>query len=238
MPRYLPNTRFSDCWSSVGEVTFFHIDGVCYWKNRAHPEYPDTPGQRANADIHKRALEAWRTVPDEVKEQWNSCAVGVPSHRPPYDGTSGITGHNLFVSAYHGFAQLGDEHVPVPAVWRPFPVFSMEFVDAATVGGTNLRIRLRVHLPGCSDPTRYRLLTKLHLASPGRGRDSGQLRNFLAEGNCTGEDSIVTVTIPDYRSVWSLDLQEYQVHCRYLLIDTQSGYRCIHHSKSFLLQIP
>ena len=237
MPLYKPNTRFSDCWSSVGEVTFFHIDGVCYWKNKAHPVYPGTPGQRANEEVHKRALEAWKNLPADVQEAWNERAKVVPSHRPPYDGTSGITGHNLFVSAYHGFAQLGDEHVPVPAVWRPFPIFVMEPVDAVA-DGEDLRIRMRVLLSECSDPTRYRLLTKLHLAAPGRGRDSGQLRNFLAEGNCAGEDSIVTVTIPDYRSIWSIDLQEYQVHCRYLLIDTQSGYRCIHHSKSFLLQIP
>lgn len=36
------------------------------------------------------------------------------AHRPPYGDGNSISGYNLFVSAYHGFAQLGDERVPVP----------------------------------------------------------------------------------------------------------------------------
>ena len=237
MPRYLPNGRITDCWASAGNVTFYHRDGVCYWKNRACPAFPGTSAQLANADLHKRALEAWKTLPDAVKEQWNSCAAGVPSHRPPFDGTSGITGHNLFVSAYHGFAQLGNEHVPSPAPWEEFPTVWMGFRSAEVVSGDDLKIKVRVVLDGNVDPTRYRLHLRLQLTEPGRGRQPGYLRAFLAEANCTGRDCTVSVLVPDYRDVWGLDLQEYNVHCRYLLIDSQTGYRNVFKKKSFPMSI-
>lgn len=36
------------------------------------------------------------------------------SQRPPYAPKTSISGYNLFVSAYHGFAKLGNEHVSSP----------------------------------------------------------------------------------------------------------------------------
>ena len=126
MPRFLPNTRFSDCWSSVGDVTFYHRDGVCYFRKRSVCAYVGSAGQTAAGDVHKRALAAWRGLSHDVQLKWNSIAMSVRPHRPPFDGSAHITGHNLFVSAYHGFAQTGDEHIPQPAPWRRFPPFSVE----------------------------------------------------------------------------------------------------------------
>jgi len=35
----------------------------------------------------------------------------------------------------------------------------------------------------------------------------------------------VTTCIPDYTSIWGLDLQSYQIHARCILLDTKTGYR-------------
>ena len=78
-------------------------------------------------------------------------------------------------------------------------ILSASAVDDALV----IRLGLEV-----GDPEeRYRRLTMIQLTRPGGGRDSGALRNYLAEG--TASDSYVTVTIPDYVSVSGLELQEY-----------------------------
>ena len=224
MPKYMPNSRFSDCWSSVGEVTFFHRDGVCFWRKRAHPVFPGTMAQMERQSVHLRALEAWRGLEAEVQEKWNSLAVPVHSHRPPFRKDHNISGYNLFVSAYHGFAQIGEEHIPEPAPWRKFPPFSVELAGCEDVEGV-LVIRFRVNMPQESEPTRYRLHTKLQLAAPGGGKRPGYMRMFVAGKNCGGNESIVEVRVPDYKTVWGLDLNAYTMHCRLTLIDTVTGYR-------------
>lgn len=50
------------------------------------------------------------------------------------------------------------------------------------------------------------------------------MRVFIAEENCK-DDELVTVVIPDYISIWNLDLWEYKAYCKYTLIDTLTGYR-------------
>lgn len=70
---------------------------------------------------------------------------------------------------------------------------------------------------------RYRLLTKIYLTQPGRGKNPGKLRNYLAVD--TASDPVLTVSIPDYVSVWGLDLPSYQIHARFILLDTETGYR-------------
>ena len=237
MPRYEPNSRFSDCWSSVGDTTFFHIDGVCYWKKKPVCEFAGTPGQMAQLELHRRALAAWQTLDHDVQLQWNAFAVSAPSHLPPFDGTTHITGHNLFVSAYHGFAQLGDEHVPEPAKWEDFPVMNLEFVRAAVEAGTDLRMAFRAELPECSDPSRYRVVAKLLMTEPGHTRTGGFYRTFLALSNCRSEVSEVEILVPNFKHIWDIVGPSYQVHCRYLLIDTKTGYRNIFRKKTFLMKV-
>lgn len=235
MPRYNPNIRFSDCWSSVGDVTFYHRNGVCYWKKRAHPEFPGTLGQLEAQSVHLRALQAWRTLDPLTQEQWNMLALTVQSHRPPFRKDHHITGHNLFVSGYHGFAQLGREHCPVPRAFEDFPAMHCEFHSASVVNVTTLSIRFRVRLDHCPNPSRYRLAVRLQLTTPGAGRRPGYLRSFVAQENCYAEDSIVEVQVPGYKDLWDLDLSEYQVHFRYFLLDSETGYRNIFRKKSFLM---
>ena len=45
MPRFVPDTLFSDCWSSVGNVTYYHRNGVCYFRSKAYSEFAGTAEQ-------------------------------------------------------------------------------------------------------------------------------------------------------------------------------------------------
>ena len=234
MPRYEPNSSFSDCWSSMGDVTFFHRDGVCFWKKKPVCEFPGTAGQLDQAELHHRASESWRGLSHDVQLLWNDYARVVPSHRPPFDGSSHITGHNLFVSAYHGFARLGDEHVPNPVPWEDFPVVSLEFRKGEVIDEKDLQMTFRCLLPECQQPQRYRVVLKLQLTEPGRGQNGGYLRTFLALSNCLSDDAEVVFLIPNYAEIWPVIGPSYQVHCRYLLIDTQTGFRSLHKSLSYL----
>lgn len=225
MPRFVPSVLISDCWGSMGDLTFFHANGRCYYKNKSRCEFPGTPGQNAHLDVHRRALAAWRTVPHETQLAWNRLAGPVISHRPPYDGNATISGQNLFVSAYHGFATLGNEHLPSPQAFEAFPPHSLRFLDAAVVNGTDLLLRFATFFPEGEDAGRYQVLMKVQLTRSGRGRNPGRMRNFLSEAPCSTGDGIVEVVVDDFRRRWGLDLEAYQVHCRYVLLDRQTGYR-------------
>lgn len=237
MPKYLPNTRFSDCWGSVGEVTFYHRDGVCFWRKRARPEFPGTLQQMEQLGVHQRALEAWRGLDHETQLQWNALGADKVTSRPPFDGLSRLSGHNLFVSAYHGFAQLGVEQVPKPKPISSFPVFSVEFLSAEKGVDTELLLSFRVKLHNCLNPSDFRLCTRVQLCRVGAGKRPGYMRSFPAVENCSSKDCVVSVVVPDYVSVWDLDLSEYTAHCRVFLIDSETGYRSKYQSFSFVFQL-
>lgn len=239
MPKYVPNSRFSDCWASVGNITFYHRNGQCYFRKKSVCKFTQTIGQIVVSEIHRRALAAWRTLDHDVQLRWNECAKNVPSHRPPFDDTSHITGHNLFVSAYHGFAQLGNEHIPIPKEWRPFPVAHIEFVSVVEADdGGSLRINFKVLMEDGCEVGQYRLHLKMQFTNPGAGVRSGLMRTFIAEENVASKAGYeASVLVEDYKAIWGLSLPEYQVHCRYSLIDTISGYRNNYRKMSFVMPI-
>lgn len=189
------------------------------------------------SDGHLRVLQAWRELDSSVQEEWRHFSVDVQSHRPPFKADHHISGHNLFVSAYHGFAQLGDEHVSTPTKYEDFPVVLCEFASVDVEDKENLSIKLRTKLDGKVDPTRYRLAVRIQLTKPGAGRQPGYLRSFVASGNYASNDGLVEVFAPSYRDVWNLDLDEYQVHMRYLLIDSKTGYRCNYRKTSYVISL-
>ena len=117
-------------------------------------------------------------------------------------------------------ATLRREHTPSPAPFEKFPTFLVRILGALAQDGT-LYIRWKLDI--VDSEGRYRLLTKAQLASPGRGLSTGDLRNFLAEG--TANEAAVTSCIPNYKSIWNLDLESYQIHARCILLDTKTGYR-------------
>lgn len=226
MPRYYPNTRFSDCWSSVGEVTFFHKDGKCFWKKRPRPEFLGTPGQLNQAELHHRAILAWQSIEDNDRELWIEYARSVPAHRPPFIKENHISGYNLFVSAYHGFAQLGNEHVPSPVPYPAFPVFCAT-PKSATVVEDDLCLKMNLSMD--DEQNRYRLMGKIFLTSPGKGCKTSKLRTFIACG-----DSFI---IPDFRKSYKIEGDSCQVHLRYFLIDSVTGFRCDFKKTSFQISI-
>ena len=242
MPAYNPNLIISDCYGSAGSITFYHRDGKCRWRSKSTLSFAATPRQSAALDVHRRALAAWCTIPDTEKEKWHDIARNVPSHRPPFGCGGHISGHNLFVSAYHGFHTLGDEHIPRSVEFRPFPVFAAEFVRAEAVSTSDLRIALKLSMSEANNPTRYALLCKAQLTEAGRGCNPGKMRNFLAEDvpgsvpagvsseavpelSGTVEVRTVAITIPDYKTFSGTVSDSYSLHIRYMLIDRETGYR-------------
>lgn len=234
MPIYEPNIKFSDCWSSVGNITFYHRNGKCYWRTKPAPAFPGTIQQLEHQAVHLRAIASWRSLSHEEQLQWSVYANDVTAHRPPFLQENHISGYNLFVSAYHGFAALGNEHTPAPARFEEFPPFYVEFVSAEVVGNTDLILRFSLFVGSIEDPMRYRTLGKIQLVEPGRGCHPGKLRNYLSVEVSPDPLSprIILFKIPDYRSVWGLDLPEYTLHIRYLLIDSLTGFRNCHHKLS------
>jgi hypothetical protein len=222
MPRFYPSLLIADAYGSVGEVTFYHRNGKCYYRKRSHCRYPGTAAQSSALDVHRRALAAWREVPQETQEIWNHLAEGAEPHRPPFDHLAHITGQNLFVSAYHGFATLRNEHVPSPVPFEKFPPFAVSLGDAVKMNDS-LVIPARVETGSWPEASRYRLLAKIQLTAPGRCRHLGYLRNFLAEGDCAA--GVVSIVIPRYVERWGFELEQYQVYARFVLIDTETGYR-------------
>lgn len=230
MPEFHPNTRFSDCWSSVGDVTFYHRNGRCYWRSKSKCRFKGTAEQMRTADVHRRALAAWRELPHSVQLVWNEYAEEVHPHKPPFDGRGYITGHNLFVSAYHGFAQMGNEHVPEPVKWRPFPVFAMEYAGCESATGNSLKLRFKLTFPDAESPERYRVLAKIQVGKPGCGKDSGKMRNVLSESVPCGEVSEVLFQV----SSAGVSAPPFQIHMRYILLDKTTGYRSQHMTMSFV----
>ena len=220
MAQLRPNLLITDAYGSAGAVTAYHRNGKCFLRQRICPVFPGTSGQLASSSVHLRALQAWRSLPHEEQLRWEPFARVVEPHRPPFDHLARISGNNLFISAYHGFATLGREHIPSPVPFEKFPTFLVSILGASAVGD-DLQIWLQLE---ADDPEgRYRLLTKIQLGRPGSGWNTGALRNYLTTG--TAADPYVTATIPDYVTVSGQDLPSYQVHARCILLDTETGYR-------------
>ena len=238
MPLYIPNILFEDCWGSMGNISFYHRDGKCYWKTKPTTIFQGTSAQLTNAAIHKRAIQAWKSLEHDEQLEWSAIARQVPSKRLPYDTNTYISGYNLFVSAYHGFAQLGDEHTPQPKPYKPFPQFSITLLSAIQIE-EDLLLSFNLVIPGLAPHVIPGLagnlhpVLKLHLTHPSGGIRPGLMRSFLTMQ--TESPDRIQILIPDYKNAWHLDTsviagladnhQQYQAHIRYFLIDSQTGYR-------------
>ena len=136
------------------------------------------------------------------------------------------------MSAYHGLACIGDERIPEPQPLPNFPVVCLEPASAAVLNGTDLQISFRINGDTISD--RLRIIGKIQLTAPGYGCHRGKLRNHIGTIN---DDGQVTFTVQNYKATSGLDLQEYQVHMRYFIIDADSGHRSKEQSLSVRISI-
>ena len=220
MPKYIPNSRFSDCYASMGNITFFHRDGECYYRTKAKPTFPGTAGQQIQLSIHQRGLNEWRNLDHDEQLEWNALAKSVRSKRPPFNTSTHISGYNLFMSAYHGLACIGDEKVPERQPLPDFPVVCLELTSATVLNGTDLQISFRIKGDTISD--NLRIIGKIQLTAPGYSAHRGKFRNYVGMLN---DNRHVSFTMHNYRSICNLDLKEYQVHVKYFLIDANSGHR-------------
>lgn len=215
MPRFYSTALINDCWSSIGDITFYHRNGKCFWKRKPRATFIGTPAQLIQAQVHHRAILAWQQQQHFIQLQWNHYAKSVPSHRPPYDEHHHISGFNLFVSAYHGFAQLGNEHVPVPQPFPEFPSSALEVLEIIP-GVETATIRCRLTLADTVHPERWHLSSRIQLTAPGVGCDPGKMRTYMGVRN-TENKIVFNVPCPD--------IVDYNIHLRYRLIDEVTGYR-------------
>ena len=74
---------------------------------------------------------------------------------------------------------------------------------------------------------------KYQVGEPGCGRNPGLMRNCLSESVPAGECSMIEFTLPD--SVPALEMK--QLHLRYLLLDTKTGYRSQSHSLAAIMTL-
>ncbi|MBR4594391.1 MAG: hypothetical protein IKO33_07430, partial [Bacteroidaceae bacterium] len=162
MPKFHLTPIIQDCWSSIGNITFYHRNGQCFYKRKPYTQYRGTAAQLDQAQVHHRAILAWQQLPHAVQLQWRELAKSVPSHRPPYDDNHHISGYNLFVSAYHGFAQLGREHVPVPQPYPLFPISHLQLLQVDSAGSSgSVALRCRLTLQNTDNLTRWHVSAKI-----------------------------------------------------------------------------
>ena len=217
MPRFHPTPLIQDCWSSIGNVTFYHRKGQCFYKRKPYTQYRGTAAQLDQAQVHHRAILAWQQLQHSVQLKWRELAKSVPSHRPPYDDNHHISGYTLFVSAYHGFAQLGREHVPVPQPYPLFPISHLKLLQIDSAGSSgSVSLRCRLTLQNTDNLTRWHVSARIQLTAPGVGCDPGKMRTCLAIREQQNE---IVFNVP------RPDIEGYQVHLRYRLIDSVTGYR-------------
>lgn len=225
MPKFNPNAIIEDCWSSIGNITFFHRNGKCFWKRKPYSVFRGTQAQLDQAQVHHRAILAWQHLDHLVQLKWREYAKTVPSHRPPFDDKHHISGYNLFVSAYHGFAQLGCEHIPIPQVYPEFPSASLEFIELIH-GIEVVTVKCRLTLTDIIQPERWHLSSMVQITDKGMGANPGKMRSFMATPASSVIISLSTSRISYCLSIpISRIINPCQIHLRYRLIDSITGYR-------------
>ncbi len=211
----------------MGDVTFFHRNGKCFWRKKPVHPYPGTPAQLRHLSLHQRALASWRSLGSADQEVWREYARCVPAHRPPFLNDNHISGYNLFVSAYHGFAALGNEHVPEARAFVPFPAFVVRYDGVEKVDDRNIIVRLDLNVNA-----RYRLLAKVQIVSAKEGVRPCMMRNHLGEWGADGKVSL-SLALPDNL----VGASAVKLNMRCILIDSVTGYRSQYQKMSIVIAL-
>ena len=232
-----PNILVSDVYGSAGGVTVVHKDGKVCLRRKSSAKYPGTPAQLEHLAVHRKALAAWRGLAHEVQLVWNGYAQEVEPHRPPFDGKAWISGQNLFVSAYHGFATLDNERVPVPCRFEGFPGFAVSGIDAVEVDDF-LTMRLSVAGLDGVDGSRYWLYGQVQVVYAGCGTSSRlKWKSVLSRGACAGR--VAEMRIDQWREVWTFigNEKRFTLHMRLVLLDAVNGYRSQKWKGNFIVEL-
>ncbi len=83
------NPAFTSISGRIGDVVFFSYGGRTFFRAYVVPRNPDTPAQRSNRDLFRRAMKSWQGLSLFDKNAYNRRARRL-----------GMTGHNLFISRY------------------------------------------------------------------------------------------------------------------------------------------
>ena len=67
-------------------MTYYHRNGVCYFRSKAYSEFVGTSEQLQQKDLHQRAIRAWKGLSSKELNRWRRYAEDVAAHRPPYMG--------------------------------------------------------------------------------------------------------------------------------------------------------
>ncbi|MBO7049803.1 MAG: hypothetical protein J6W42_04230 [Bacteroidaceae bacterium] len=54
MPKFHPTPIIQDCWSSIGNITFYHRNGQCFYKRKPYTQYRGTAAQLDQAQVTAR----------------------------------------------------------------------------------------------------------------------------------------------------------------------------------------
>lgn len=67
MPKFTPTVLIQDCWSSIGDITFYHRNGQCYWKRKPRTPFVGSPAQLDQQQVHLRAISAWQHLSARIQ---------------------------------------------------------------------------------------------------------------------------------------------------------------------------
>lgn len=63
MPKFKANIFLSYCWSLVGNITFYHKNGICYFRSKPYSEFAGTSEQLENLNRHRMDIKARQSLP-------------------------------------------------------------------------------------------------------------------------------------------------------------------------------
>ena len=101
-----------------------------------------------------------------------------------------------------------------------------------------LLLDFKVWMDEYAEDDRYQILARIQLVKKGRGFNAGKMRTFLALVPCRAGESITGFGLVNFIDIWGLDLQEYTVHIRHVLLDRKSGFRSQYIQNSFDIILP
>ena len=123
MPRFVPSVLIADCWGSVGDLTFYHVDGRCYYKKKAQGRFAGTDGQLTQLDVHRRAMAAWREVPHEIQKIWHEYGKGALS-----------TGQGSMGRLWNSYSKSAFICARMSFIWRMVPSIAAMMAAESCVG--------------------------------------------------------------------------------------------------------